>query len=191
MLELSMAELWILDWIAVHCRTPWLDAIVPWITHLGAVGAIWIGLALVLLCIPGQRPCGVQVALALIFSVIICNLILKNMVDRIRPFELAGITELLVKLPWDASFPSGHSSAGFASATVLLLNKHRLRWPALILAALIALSRLYLYVHFPTDVLAGVLIGILCGFLAAVTWRKLLRPNVIKYMNRRHSKNAP
>ena len=191
MLELSMAELWILNWIAAHCHTPWLDVIGPWITHLGAVGWLWIALALVLLCIPSQRAFGVQLALALIFSVIVCNLILKNAVGRIRPYELAGITELLVDLPWDASFPSGHSSAGFASATVLLLNRHRLRWPVLVLATLIALSRLYLYVHFPTDVLAGILIGILCGFLAAVVWRKLVRPYCIKFMNWRHSKNAP
>ena len=188
---LSVAELKILDWITAHLHTPWLDAVFPWITHLGALGLIWIVLAIVLLCIPRQRAYGVQVALALIFSVLLCNVILKNAVGRIRPFELAGITELLVKLPWDDSFPSGHSSAAFAAATVLCLNRHRLRWPVLILAVLIAFSRLYLYVHFPTDVLAGVLVGILCGVLAVVLWRKALRPRIINYMRKRHSKNAP
>lgn len=188
---LSMAELEVLNWIAAHFHAPVLDAIFPWITHLGAAGLIWIVLAVVLLCVPGQRAYGVQVALALLFSLLICNLILKNAVGRIRPYELAGITELLVDPPWDASFPSGHTAAGIASATVLLLNRHRLRWPALVLAVLIALSRLYLYVHFPTDVLAGALIGVLCGVLAAVSWRKLLRPCLLCFMRRRHSKNAP
>lgn len=191
MYSLSVAELELLDWIAAHCRTPVLDAFFPVITHLGAAGLLWIILAVVLLCVPGQRVYGVQVALALLFSLLICNLILKNAVGRIRPYELAGITELLVDPPWDASFPSGHTSAGIASATVLLLNRHRLRWAALVVAVLIALSRLYLYVHFPTDVLAGALIGILCGVLAAVSWRKLLRPCLIRLMDRRHSKNAP
>ncbi len=100
--------------------------------------------------------------------------------DRIRPFELAGITELLVPLPTDASFPSGHSSASFAAATVLLLNRHPLRWPVLILACLIALSRLYLYVHFPTDVACGIIMGVLCGFLAVTLWRKKIEPYLRK-----------
>ncbi len=176
MLALSAAELPVLDWIAVHCRTPGLDSVVPWITYLGSFGAIWIVLALVLLCRKSQRSYGVQIALALIFSLILCNLILKNAVDRVRPFELAGISELLVPLPDDASFPSGHTSASFAAATVLLLERHPLRWPVLVLACLIALSRLYLYVHFPTDVAAGVLLGVLCGSLAVLFWRKFLCP---------------
>ncbi len=173
MLALSSAELTILDWIALHCHTPWLDAVVPWITRLGDGGILWIILALVLLILPKERLVGAQAALALILHVVLCNLLVKNLVGRIRPFELAGIDQLLVALPDDPSFPSGHSAASFAVVTVLFCNKHPLRWPALIAAVLIALSRLYLYVHYPTDVLAGVLLGTLCGFLAVGLWRKL------------------
>ena len=173
MLALSRAELTVLDWIALHCHTFWLDAVVPWITRLGDGGILWIILALALLILPKERKVGAQVALALVLDVVLCNLLLKNLVGRIRPFELAGIDQLLVALPDDASFPSGHSAASFAVVTVLFYNKHPLRWPALILAVLIALSRLYLYVHYPTDVLAGVLLGILCGVLAVKIWRKL------------------
>ena len=192
MLALSTAELRVLDWIAAHCHTPFLDAVFPWITSLGFAGIIWIVLALVLLCVPGQRGYGVQLALALLLSALFCNLILKNAVGRIRPYELAGIAELLVDPPWDASFPSGHTSAGIACATVLLRNRHPLRWLVLILAVLIALSRLYLYVHFPTDVLAGALLGVLCGLLAAGLWRKLLLPKLLRIKEKRqHSKNAP
>ena len=185
MSALSQAELTVLDWIAAHCHTAWLDFIVPYITSLGHKGILWIILAFALMAIPGHRSVGVQVAIALILSLLLCNLFLKNLVDRIRPFELAGLTELLVPLPDDASFPSGHSSAGFAAAAVLLLNRHVLRWPALVLAALIALSRLYLYVHFPTDVLAGVLLGILCGWLAVTIWQKCFADRVEAWRTRR------
>ena len=176
MLALSQAELTVLNWIAAHCHTIWLDAIVPFITSLGDKGLLWIVLALVLLAIPSQRSTGFQVALALIFSLLLCNIILKNAVGRIRPFELAGITELLVSLPDDPSFPSGHTSASFAAATALMLDRHFLRWPCLVVAVLIALSRLYLYVHFPTDVAAGALLGIFCGCLGVLVWRRWLSP---------------
>lgn len=188
MLALSTAELQILDWIASHCRTAWLDVIFPVITYLGSLGIVWIVLALALMAMKSQRAVGIQVALALIFSLLLCNGVVKPLVDRIRPYELAQLTELLVIPPIDASFPSGHSSAAFAVATVLLRSRHPLRWPALILAALIALSRLYLYMHFPTDVIAGILLGILCGTLATALWRKRLQPYIIK---RQAKKDAP
>ena len=111
MLALSSAELTILDWIALHCHTPWLDAVVPWITRLGDGGILWIILALVLLILPKERLVGAQAALALILHVVLCNLLVKNLVGRIRPFELAGIDQLLVALPDDPSFPSGPDRA--------------------------------------------------------------------------------
>ena len=184
MLALSQAELAVLDWIAAHCHTVWLDTLVPFITSLGYKGLLWIVVALILLAIPSQRSTGFQVALALLFSVLLCNLILKNAVGRIRPFELAGITDLLVTLPDDPSFPSGHTSASFAAVTALMLDRHFLRWPCLVIGVLIALSRLYLYVHFPTDVAAGALLGILCGWLAVAVWRHLLSPRLEKRSKR-------
>lgn len=188
MLALSMAELQILDWIAENCRTAWLDVVFPVITSMANDGIIWIALTLVLLAIKSQREYGAQAAIALIIGFVLCNCVLKTAVDRIRPFELANITELLVRPPTDASFPSGHSTASFAMSTVLLLNRHPLRWPVLILSVLIALSRLYLYVHYPTDVLAGVLLGILNGVLAVTLWRKVIRPRLL---SRKKAKTAP
>lgn len=184
MYSLSVVELTILDWIAAHCHTAWLDVIMSWITRLGDGGFIWVCFSVALFVQSRKgRPYGFQMALALAFSFILCNLLLKTTVGRVRPFQLNELVDLLVPAPTDASFPSGHSSASFAAAAVLLLTKHPLRWVALVLACLIAFSRLYLYVHFPTDVLAGVLLGVLCGWLAVMVWRKLIQPKLTQRTN--------
>lgn len=153
----------VLDAIA-SLRTPALDAFFSAITHLGDKGIVWIVLALILLCIRRTRPLGVCMALALIFDLLLCNMILKPLVGRIRPFALREVT-LLIKAPHDASFPSGHTAVSFAAAGVPALRRSKLAIPALILASIIAFSRLYLYVHFPTDVLGGILVGLLCAML--------------------------
>lgn len=173
MLSLSYWELGILDWIAAHCQSGWMDVLMPAVTRLGDAGVVWICLGLALLLLSRKsRSTGFQVLLALLLSLIVCNLLLKNAVGRIRPCDLNAAVELLIQRPGDPSFPSGHTSASFAAAVVLLLTKWRGRWVALALAVLIAFSRLYLYVHFPTDVLGGALIGTLCGVLAVAIWRK-------------------
>jgi undecaprenyl-diphosphatase len=172
---LSLWELGILDWIAQHCRTDWLDVLMPAVSWLGNKGVIWILLAMVILLFSKkEKATGAQMILALLLSLILCNLLLKNLVGRIRPCDLKGLTDLLVARPGDPSFPSGHTSASFAGAVVLLLCKWRGRWAALALAVLIGFSRLYLYVHFPTDVLAGALVGTFCALLAGFLWRHWL-----------------
>lgn len=153
----------VLDAIA-SSRNPVLDAFFSAVTHLGDSGIVWIVLAVVLLCIRKTRPLGVCMALALIFDLLLCNMLLKPLVGRVRPYELREVA-LLIKAPHDASFPSGHTAVSFAAAGVLALRKSRLAVPALILASIIAFSRLYLYVHFPTDVLGGLLVGLLCALL--------------------------
>lgn len=191
---LSLAELGILDWIAQHCRTAWLDVLMPAVSHLGDSGVIWILLGLgILLLSRRQKAVGFQVLLALLLSLIFCNLILKNGVDRIRPFVLNQAAELLIPPPGDPSFPSGHTSASFAAAVVLLLTRWKGRWAALVLAVLIAFSRLYLYVHFPTDVLGGMLVGALCGLLAVTIWNRWLASSPLgrKLKETKPKKNAP
>ena len=171
--QLLSVEFSILDWIQAHIANGFLDAIVPLITRLGDVGFIWLLLGLVLLFLPRERSRGMQVLLAICFSALICNATLKPLVDRVRPFDIAEGISLLVATPHDASFPSGHTSAAFAAAVVLLKTKWRWRYVALILAALIALSRLYLYVHFPTDVLGGMVTGTLAGMLSCFTYERI------------------
>ena len=154
------------------CRTPIPDKFFSAITHLGDHGVIWIVLALALLCIPRTRRLGLCVALALICELLLCNVLLKPLVARPRPYALREI-ELLIEAPKDFSFPSGHTAAAFAAASALAMRRSRLTIPALVLALIIAFSRLYLYVHYPTDVLAGIVLGSLCGILSWLICRML------------------
>lgn len=164
--DLNEFELRILDFIRERLACPFLDALMPIITSLANGGIIWIITAVVLLIFKKTRKTGFSVALALICGLIIGNLLLKNLVGRIRPYDLNEGVELLIARLSDYSFPSGHTLASFESATVLMIRDKRLGIPALILAIIIAFSRLYLYVHYPTDVLAGIILGIFIGVFA-------------------------
>ncbi|MDO5406748.1 MAG: phosphatase PAP2 family protein [Eubacteriales bacterium] len=153
-------ELKILDGIQEVFGSAFSDCFFPAVTKLGNAGMIWIVLTLLLVIVPRTRRAGYMAAFSLALEAAVCNLILKPMVARIRPCDLAEGIQLLIGRPEDYSFPSGHTSAGFAVAAALLLSGSRLGIPTLVLAVMIAFSRLYLYVHFPTDVLAGALLGI-------------------------------
>ena len=115
---------------------------------------------------PLYRKIGVHAAVSLIMAVIICNVILKPWIMRCRPCWLEPEVQLLVKIPHDYSFPSGHSNASFAVATSIFMRNKKLVIPAIVLAALIAISRLYVFVHWPTDVLVGTIIGICGGIIS-------------------------
>ena len=157
-------ELAVLNWIQDHLRCGFLDAVLPVITRTADHGELWIILALVLLAIRSQRKYGAAVACGLVLDLVSCNLLLKPLVGRIRPFAVNAAVELLVKAPLDASFPSGHTAVSFAAVFALKAAGSPLWKPALAVAVVIAFSRLYLYVHWPSDVLAGALLG------AAVGW---------------------
>lgn len=156
-------ELIVLDFIQSHLRCNLLDTVMPLITALGDVGAIWICSTVVLLLIPKTRRAGVIMAVSLVLESLCCNVILKPLVARVRPFDVNTAVQLLIARPLDFSFPSGHTGASFAAVSALYFSKNRLWIPSLIIAVLIAFSRLYLYVHYPSDVLAGALIGIMAG----------------------------
>lgn len=164
-------DLPILDWIAAHLWCPFLDAVMPVITLLGDGGIFWIAVAAVLLPLPKYRKTGLAVLAALLMGLLVCNLILKPLVGRIRPYDyqlqhFGRVIELLVAAPHDFSFPSGHTIASFEAASVLLFHSRKLGIPAMILAVLIAFSRLYLYVHYPTDVLCSIVLGAGLAILA-------------------------
>ena len=152
--------------IIQNLRTDIGDTIVPLITKLGDAGMIWICLTIVLLIIPKTRKTGVIMMAALLVDVLLCNVLIKNLVARTRPFDVNTAVQLLVTKPQDYSFPSGHTAASFASVTALYFAGEKKMWKAaLVLAVLIALSRLYLYVHYPTDIIGGVIFGSLSGYL--------------------------
>lgn len=159
-------ELALLNGIQETIRTDWLDGIMVFVSTLGDAGAVWIALALVLLCFRKTRRMGVTVALALVLDLVVCNGVLKPLFDRVRPCVVNPAVELLVRCPTDASFPSGHTAASFAAVGALRAAGSRLWLPGWILAVLIAFSRLYLYVHWPSDVLAGALLGWGLGYVA-------------------------
>ncbi len=161
-------ELEILE--AIHkLQCPFLDFIIPKISFLGNAGMIWIIFAAVLLCFKKTRRCGFAVGAALIISLILDNIILKNVVARERPFTVDPSIELLIPKPTDYSFPSGHTLSSFASATAMMYYERRPYGRiALAFAFVIAFTRLYLRVHFPSDVLGGAVIGVGFGFLAII-----------------------
>ena len=167
-------EFAILNWIQVHLRGGFLDAVLPAVSWTANHGELWIILAAVLLLTRGQRKCGAAVACGLVLDLVSCNLLLKPLIGRARPFAVNTAVELLMKAPLDASFPSGHTAASFAAVFALKTAGSPLWKPALAVAIVIAFSRLYLYVHWPSDVLAGALLGAAVGWAGAKIVEKAL-----------------
>ena len=136
------------------------------ITKLGDAGIIWIFLTILLLILPKMRKYGLAMLVGLCIDVIVCNGLLKNLVARTRPCDVNTAIQLLISHPTDYSFPSGHTAVSFTAVTALFLAKEKILWKiALVLAVFIAFSRLYLYVHFPTDILGGVIVGVIAGVI--------------------------
>lgn len=167
-------ELAILDFLQAH-RTWFLDVMMPVISDMLVV---WPLLAFFLLPFKKSRKTGLVMLLAMGLEALICSLLLKNVFQRVRPCDVNTAVQLLIPRPTDYSFPSGHTALSFAALTVLWKNKDLsfLHVPALLMASLIAFSRLYLYVHYPTDILGGILGGIFCGYLALFLAKKVTGP---------------
>ena len=154
----------VLHWIrdVLHCGV--LDVLMPKITALGNAGLIWIAAAAAMTVSKKYRKFGIVLLAALTAGLLIGNLCLKNLVGRARPCWLESLP-LLIKNPRDYSFPSGHTLASVISAVLLTKANRSFGLAAVPLAVLIAFSRLYLYVHYPTDVLAAVVLGLGISFL--------------------------
>lgn len=172
-----MSGAWNWEWSVLNgiqeaMRGPFWDAVMPVVSMLDNNGILWIAAAILLLAFKKHRRGGILLLIGLGVGVLVCNLLLKNIVARPRPCWLNDAVTLLIANPIDYSFPSGHSVSSAIAATMLTLENRRFGWAAIPLALLIAFSRLYLYVHFPTDVLAGLAIGTAIG---VIVW-KLLHP---------------
>lgn len=160
-------------WVQHHLRSGIGDGVFTAITYLGESGAIWIFLAGWLCYKKRTRRCGICMLSAIAAGFLVGELTLKNIICRPRPYvSFPEYTKLLV-FPSGYSFPSGHSSSSFAGAVVLFGFSKKWGAPALVLAALIAFSRVYLFVHWPIDILCGSLLGILCALTVLWANRKL------------------
>ncbi len=163
---MNQFELNLLDFVRENLATPFLDTFMPFITKFGDGGIFWIILSVIFIIFKKTRKMGICMGLSLLIGFITGNLLLKNLIARIRPYDLNTDIEILVKHLSDYSFPSGHTLASFEAATAITLHNKKIGVVALILATLIAISRIYLYVHYPSDVLFGVLLGVGIAFLA-------------------------
>ena len=142
-------------------RSENLDHFMLFVSSLGNFGAIWIALAALLLIAKTYRQSGLAVSIALLVDFVSVNLIIKPLVGR----DVTVPEDMLLACLSDHSFPSGHTAAAFAAAFALFLYHKRAGSLALILAFLMGFSRLYLFVHFPSDVIAGALLGLIFGFI--------------------------
>ena len=178
-------DLPILDWIQAHLQNGFMDILMPIITLFGEGGIFWIAWAVLMLVFPKTRKTGLAMGIALLMGVLICNVTLKPLVQRPRPYDLQEqmgvVINLLVNKQHDFSFPSGHTIASFEASVVLLLNDKRMGIPAVILAVLVSFSRLYLYLHYPTDVLFSVVAGTLFAIIANAIVKKIPDPKRGKY----------
>ena len=200
-------ELYILIWVhdAFHLQQVWLNYAMKYLSLLAKGGAISIVCCILLLIFKKTRRTGLAVAFALVLDVLVVNIILKNAVGRARPWtheELSWAEDFYsqydISLSTDYCFPSGHTAVTFCVAAVLVIRYRAKAVPAVALAFLIGLSRIYLCEHYVTDVIAGMLIGIACGVAGEFIYRaaevrieRIYKKNYYKYKARAFRTKLP
>ncbi|MCM1523891.1 MAG: phosphatase PAP2 family protein [Ruminococcus sp.] len=177
-MNITEIDFQILDFIRENIACPFLDVLMPIITFFGDGGWVWIAAALAMLLTKKHRIDGIALGTALLGGLIIGNLILKNAVARDRPCWIREISDMLIAVPKDYSFPSGHTLASCEAAAVFAHKSGKAGLIAVTAAALISFSRLYLYVHFPSDVLAGAVLGTAIGITACVVTDVYIAPRL-------------
>lgn len=166
-------ELQILHWIqSIH--QDWLTPVMIFLSRIGEAGIIWILISICLTFMPKTRRCGLTMMAAMAFSFLLGNIILKNVIARPRPFITDTSVILLVPPPGEYSFPSGHTLNGFTAAVTVFCYHKRAGIAALALAAAIAFSRMYLFVHYPTDILGGLALGVADACLVVFLVKKFM-----------------
>lgn len=162
----------ILDYLSTFHNNDILNNIMIFISSINNNGYVWITITALLFLSKKYRIVGITCALALIFMEISGNFVLKPIINRPRPYEV-NFVELLIPTPNGSSFPSGHTYSSFAAATAIFMWKKDWGIAAFVLAFLIGFSRMYLYVHYPTDVMAAVLLGVIDGVIMYLICKKL------------------
>lgn len=149
----------ILLYIYEHLHTPFLDKLMIFFTTLGNSGFIWIALTFIFLLNKNTRKIGIMLTFSLFLELFLCDGLLKNLIQRPRPFTRFEDINMLIPPPRSYSFPSGHTASSFTAAFVIFHSLRKAGILTLILASLIAFSRIYLFCHYPTDVLAGIVLA--------------------------------
>lgn len=166
--HITQIDFAVLNYIQEHFRCGFFDFLMPFLSHIAEAGIVWIVIAIAMMFFKKSRRCGILMLISMALTLLIGEFIIKNIVCRVRPCNVNTTIEMLVKRPSSYSFPSGHTGSSFAAAMSICLNK---KWywglTAILFAALIGFSRMYLYVHYPTDVLAGMALGML---IAVIVW---------------------
>lgn len=174
---ITQIDLHILYYVQDNLRNEVLNGVVKAFTSLGNYGLIWILFTLALLIYSDTRKVGIMCAVALILDLIVCNGILKNVIARTRPYDAFENIRCIVLPPPDYSFPSGHTASSFAAVVPAIVNKNtrKIGIAALIVAILMAVSRIYVCVHYPSDVVGGLIVGLLCGIVSCKIFEKLMQ----------------
>ena len=163
----------ILYWIQENLRAEWLDSVCAFLSWAFELGIPWFILGGVLFCFKKTRAAGVIMVTAVVLTFFFNEIALKNALNRERPCTIDPSIKLAIEKPTSYSFPSGHTASCFAAVGTLLFTYKKLGIPLLLFAVLMGLSRMYLFVHFPTDVIAGALVGILMAWVTVRIFREL------------------
>ena len=184
--------LWALDfnilfWIQNLIRNDVFDVIIPFYTSLGEDGIIWIAFGLILLIPKKYRKTGIMVLAALLVMLVVNNIVLKNLIARPRPCWTYPEMVQLVHNPSSYSFPSGHTTSACAVAFTVFSQHKKLGKVIIVMAAIMAFTRLYVFVHFPTDIYGGILVA------AAITtfvcfMEKKISPRITEFLQKRTNK---
>jgi undecaprenyl-diphosphatase len=158
----------LLSFFSEGIRNCFFDSLMPFVSAINQHGEIWIAISIILMINKNTkiRRLGISVLIALALGSILVELVLKNTIARARPIGDEFNFNFIINLPESYSFPSGHTTSSFAAFGVFLFSKARYRYLVLALAALIAFSRMYLHVHYPSDILGGIILGLSCGWIA-------------------------
>lgn len=162
----------VLEFIQNTFKCSFLDPIMAFFSHVGEMGLFWIAVGIVFIIFKKTRSMGVMMLVAMAIGFLVGEIGLKHLINRPRPFVLNTDYVLNIGVPSGSSFPSGHSCSSLAAATVMLIKDKRFGIPALVLALLIVFSRLYNYVHYPSDVLCGMLLGVICAVVVVLVFKK-------------------
>lgn len=162
----------VLLWIQEHMRNDFLTPVLTFLTHLGDHGYFWIALTILFLLLKKTRKVGGLMTCSLLLNTLVNNVLLKNLVARTRPYEVVDGLHRIIEAQSDYSFPSGHTGVICGGRRRISHVSEEIGVPVLAFAFVIAFSRLYVGVHFPTDVLGGALIGAVIAYLVCAVYRR-------------------